>query len=139
MTLPQSKSSITCSSKKKASSDRINDEYTINNWPVSSPNEIHLHSIKDNYDVQQLPAYDVRNNLIHPSHYEEKLAGCTARVCFSIMHYLIKQKHVFNAIVKDITVVRPPMSIAPTTLKNILHQKKKKLMSSLFHSVSFFF
>jgi hypothetical protein len=110
----------------KNSSNTIDNEYNIEDWPVSLSNKIHLHAIKDNYDVQQLPTYDIKNNPIHPSDYEEKLAGSIARVCFSIVHYVIKQKHVFNALVKDITVICPPTSIAPTSLKHILHSPKKR-------------
>lgn len=100
-------------------------EYTIYDWPVSHANKIHLDEIKSTHDVQELPAYDVKNNLIHPSDYEEKIAGSIARVCFSIVHFEIKQRHIFNAIVKDITILRPPTNISPTTLKHILHPKKK--------------
>jgi hypothetical protein len=101
-------------------------EYTIHDWPVSEANEVHLDAIKASHDVQQLPTYDVKNNLIHPSDYEEKIAGAIARVCFSIIHFNIKQRHIFNAIVKDITILRPPTTISPTTLKHILHPKKKQ-------------
>ena len=68
----------------------------------------------------------MKGNPIHPSDYEQKLASSIARVCFSIIHYSIKQKHVFNAIVKDITILRPPTSMPPTTLKHILHPAKKR-------------
>ena len=63
--------------------------------------------------------------LISPLDYEEKLGGAIARVCFSIVHYLIKHKHVYNAIVRDITVMRPPTTIAAPSLKHILHPQKK--------------
>ena len=111
--------------EKKPHSNTTENDYNINNWPVPLSNELHLDALKDNYDVQEIPAYDVRGNPIHPSDYEEKLAGSIARVCFSITHYLIKQHHVFNALPKDINVLRPPTSIAPTTLKRILHPSTK--------------
>jgi hypothetical protein len=100
-------------------------EFTINDWPVPLANEFELDNIKSSHDVQQLPAYDIRGDPIHPSQYEEKLAGAIARVCFTLIHFDIKQKHVFNALVRDITVLRPPTTIASTTLKHILHPKKK--------------
>ena len=83
-------------------------EYTIHNWPVPVANEPYLDEIKSSHDVQEIPAYDIRNNLIHPTEYEEKLGGAIARVCFSIAHYTVKQKHIFNALVRDITVLRAP-------------------------------
>jgi hypothetical protein len=89
-------------------------------------NEPYLDDIKTTHDVQQLPAYDIRNNAINPSDYEEKLAGAVARVCFSIVHFVIKQRHIFNATVKDITVIRAPTTIPTMSLKHILHPKKKQ-------------
>ena len=102
-------------------------EYTIHNWPIPVTNEPYLESIKNSHEVNQLPAYDIRGNPIHPKEYEEKLAGAIARVCFTLLHFIIKQKHVFNALVRDITVLRPPSTITPTSLKHILHPKKNCL------------
>ena len=101
-------------------------EYNINNWPVPLSNEPYLDDIKSTHEVQQIPAYDIRSNSIHPTEYEEKLGGAIARVCFSLVHFVIKQKHVFNAVVRDITVLRPPSTMSPTSLKHILHPKKKQ-------------
>lgn len=98
----------------------------MDNWPVTATNETYLDTIKLTHDVHQIPAYDVKGNLIHPSEYENKLAGAIARICFSIVHYDIKQKHVFNAVVRDITILRPPTTIASTSLKHILHPNKKQ-------------
>ena len=110
-------------------------DFTIDNWPVSSSNDCHLDAIKASHVVQPLPAFDVRGYRIHPSEYEEKLAGAITRVCFSIVHFLIKQKHVYNAVVHDITVLRPPTTIinSSKSLKHILHPhlergKKMKAM-----------
>jgi hypothetical protein len=99
-------------------------EFKIHNWPVSENNEPYLNAIKSTHTVQQLPAYDIRGNTIHPLQYEEKLAGAVARVCFTVTHFDIKQKHVFNAVVRDISVLRPPSIITPTSLKRILHSHK---------------
>jgi hypothetical protein len=98
-------------------------EYTINNWPVSSSNVSYLEEIQDSHNVRRLPAYDIHGRLIQPSQYEEKLAGAIARVCFTLVHFSIKQKHIFNAVVRDITVVRPPTAIvsSSSSLKELLH------------------
>ena len=98
----------------------------MHNWAVSNTNEAYLDEIKTTHTVEQLPAYDINGNLIAPLDYEEKLAGSIARICFSVAHFHIKQKHIYNAYVKDITVVRPPTSIATTSLKHLLHPKKKQ-------------
>jgi hypothetical protein len=106
-------------------------EYNIHTWPVPVTNEIYLDEIKSTHDVRQIPAYNDKNKSIHPSEYEEHLAGSISRVSFSVVHYLIRQRHVFNATVRDITVLRPPSTIAPTSLKNILHPspaKKRRLV-----------
>ena len=98
----------------------------MKNWPVPLGNQPYLDEIKDTHNVQQLPAYNIRGDLIHPFNYEEKLAGAIIQVCFTIVHFHIKQqRHIFNALVRDITVLRPPTSIASTLLKRILHGKIK--------------
>jgi hypothetical protein len=73
-----------------------------------------------------MPAYDIKNNPINPSDYEEKLAGSIARVCFSIVHFYIRERHIFNAQLRDVTIVRPPSSITKKSLQHILHPKKKQ-------------
>ena len=98
----------------------------IDDWPVIPANEYELDSIKSSHYVQPLPAYDIRGNLIEPSLYKEKLAGAIARVCFTVIHYPIKQKHIFNALVRDITIIQPPTTIVRSSLKNILHPKPKQ-------------
>lgn len=54
----------------------------------SAYNEPYLDSLKLSDILQQLPAYDIRGDLIQPSDYEEKLAGAISQVCFSVIHYL---------------------------------------------------
>lgn len=111
--------------KNSTPTDNDDNRFTIYNWPVSSSNESYLDTIKATHNVQPLPAYDIRGKIIHPLEYEEKLAGAIARVCFTVVHYHIKEKHIFNALVQDITIVRPPTFISPpkSTLKKILHPK----------------
>ena len=101
-------------------------EYSIHDWPVSMRNQSDLDTIKSTHSVRQIPAYDVRENSINPIEYEEKLAGAICRVCFVLTHYLIKPRHFFNAVVRDITVLRPPSKVTPTSLKSILHPSKKR-------------
>ena len=117
---------LSSSPPEQTSSHHRLSDYNINNWPVPLANESYLEDIKTTHDVQQIPAFDIRNESIHPSDYEEKLAGAIARVCFSITHFIIKQKHVFNALVKDITIIRPPTTISTKSLKHVLHPKKKQ-------------
>jgi hypothetical protein len=87
----------------------------------------YLDEIKSSHKIHRLPAYDIHGHLIQPMEYEEKLAGAIARVCFTLVHFTIKQRHIFNAVVRDITVVRPPTSIIPSraSLKELLHHKIK--------------
>lgn len=100
-------------------------DISIEDWPVQPSNQPYLDEIKNSHNVQQIPAYDIRGDPIHPLQYEEKLAGAIVRVCFTMVHYLIKQKHIYNAIPHDITVLRPPTKISSpkTSLKRILHNK----------------
>ena len=118
--------SFSSSSSQSTSTHHDLSEFDINNWPVPLANEPYLEDIKSTHDVQQIPAFDIRNESVHPSEYEEKLAGAIARVCFLITHFIIKQKHVYNALVKDITIIRPPTTISTKSLKHVLHPKKKQ-------------
>ena len=77
----------------------------MRNWAVLSTNKAYLDEIRSTHSVEQLPTYDINANLIAPLDYEEKLAGSIARICFSIIHFNIKQKNIFNAYVKNITIV----------------------------------
>lgn len=101
-------------------------DYTINEWPINANNEPYLDAIKLSHTVFPIPAYDIKGALISPSDYEEKLGGAIAHVCFSIVHFFIRQRHIYNAIIRDITVMRPPTTIMAPTLKNVLHPKKGK-------------
>ena len=103
-------------------------EYDINNWPVNENNQVFLNAIKSSHMVRQLPAYDIKGNLINPIDYEEKLGGAITQVCFLIFYFLVKQKHIFNAVVQDITILCPPTMIVSSTssLKHILHPPCKK-------------
>jgi hypothetical protein len=77
-------------------------ESSIENWPVHGNNEVLLNAMKSSHSLHQLPAYNVNSDAIDPQQYEEKLAGAIAQVCFSIIHFFMKQKHIFNAVVRDI-------------------------------------
>jgi hypothetical protein len=89
---------------------------------------MYLEEIKPSFNVRQLPAYDIRGKLIHPSAYEEKLTGTIIHVCFPLIHFVIKQKHIYNAIARDITVVGAPTTItsSSSSVKEILHPERKK-------------
>ena len=101
----------------------LDESLTINNWPVQSSNNLYLDGIKSSHIINQLAAYDIKNNLIHPSQYEEKLAGTITRVCFSMVHYFMKERHIYKAIIQDITVLCPPTTISPSSLTHLLHPK----------------
>jgi hypothetical protein len=89
---------------------------------------MYLEEIKPSFNVRQLPAYDIRGKLIHPFAYKEKLVGAIVHVCFSLIHFVIKQKHIYNAIAHDITIVRAPTTItsSSSSIKEILYPKHKR-------------
>jgi hypothetical protein len=84
---------------------------------------MYLDSIKSTHIVHRIPAYDVKDDLVLPSEYQDKLAGSIAEVCFSIVHYHIRQaqKNVFNAVIRDMTILKPPVQVASTTSRQQLH------------------
>ena len=106
---------------------------SINNWPVSSSNQPYLNAMKSSHIVNHIWAYDIKDNLINPLDYQEKLASSIVEVFFSLIHFHIcqLQKNIFNAIVWDITVLRPPLQIASSSsghtqnLHSILQNRKK--------------
>ena len=100
--------------KKFQIPDNNDNNFTIDNWPVPTSNEPYLNELKDTHFIQRLPAYDIRGCLVHPLDYEEKLTGAVVCACFTIIHYMINKKHIFNAVVQDLTVLCPPTSISPS-------------------------
>ena len=118
-------------------------EYNIDNWPVNKNNQPFLDAIKSSHAIWQLSAYDIEGNLINPLDYEEKLGGAICHVCFLIFHSLVKQKHIFNAIIRDITILHPPTTIASSTSSFKTYspsplQKKQKITGSFFFLVVLF-
>jgi hypothetical protein len=108
-------------------------DISITNWPVSPSNQAYLDNIKSTHSVHRIRAYDVKDKLIDPLDYQDKLAGSIVEVFFSLVHFHIRQsqKNIFNAIVRDMTVLRPPLQIASSTsgqtrsLHSVLQNKKK--------------
>jgi hypothetical protein len=93
---------------KELSNNDKNDifqDYSINDWPLNASNKSYLNAMKSLHSICPIPPYDIRGHLISPLDYEEKLTGSIAHVCFSIVHFVIRQKHIYNAILHDITVM----------------------------------
>ena len=109
--------------------DKNNDlqieEYTIDDWLINPSNKSYLNAIKGSHCIHLIPAYNIKGTLIPPAKYEEKLAGAIVHVCFTIVHFIIKHKHIYNAVVRDISIIRPPTTISTATLRNVLHPNKK--------------
>lgn len=112
-------------------SNKYCPDYPINDWPVSSASQPCLDDIKTSHIINQIPAYDIRDIPIAPTDYQEKLAGSIVEVYFMMAHFHIQQsqKNIFNAIVRDITILRPPLQLSLSTsrwgLHSALHDCKK--------------
>jgi hypothetical protein len=89
------------------------------------------------FNNYQPTIYEATLSSVHALQYEEKLG-----VTEVLSHVYASQSptstskilNVFNDIVRDITVLRPPSTITPTYLKCILHSSKKKKNISLKYS-----
>jgi hypothetical protein len=111
--------------------NRFFSDFPIKDWPVSISNRPFLNNVKSSHVVRRIPAFDIRNEAISPSDYQDKLAGSIVQVCFALVHYHIRQsqKNIFNAMIRELTVLRPPLHIVSSTLtqlRSVFHSHKKE-------------
>ncbi|KAJ6525698.1 hypothetical protein B0H19DRAFT_1276052 [Mycena capillaripes] len=70
------------------------DDFDISNWPVKSEAaKMALNSMTTTHRVTQLPAYDLRGNLIEPSEYVASLRGAIVRATIILKHWNITGKN----------------------------------------------
>ena len=71
----------------------------MHNWAVPTTNEAYLDEIKSTHTVEQLPMISIEISL--PPLIMKKNSQAPSLESSSIAHFNIKQKHIFNAYVKD--------------------------------------
>jgi hypothetical protein len=72
-----------------------------------------LEDLTSTHNVCPLPAYDTDYGLIPPLEYESKLKGALVEVHMVFCHHRIKnaKRDVFNAILRQLTVLSPPAAM----------------------------
>lgn len=73
----------------------------------------HLQDLASTHKICPLPAYDGNHGLIPPLEYESKLKGALVEVHMAFCHRRIKnaKRDVFNAILRQLTVLSPPVAM----------------------------
>ncbi|KAG2748657.1 hypothetical protein P692DRAFT_20732882, partial [Suillus brevipes Sb2] len=63
--------------------------------------------------------YDIDRQLIPPTQYESKLCGAVVEVHFAFFHHHIRKskRHIFNAVLRELIVLRPPSNMPSSPLK----------------------
>ncbi|KAG1722366.1 hypothetical protein EDD22DRAFT_935595 [Suillus occidentalis] len=97
----------------------LGSEFEISNWPVADRCKGHLADLAQTHIVNPLPAYDTDHQLIPPTQYESKLCGTVVEVHFAFFHHHIQRskRHIFNAVLRELIVLRPPSNMPSSLLK----------------------
>ncbi|KIM65343.1 hypothetical protein SCLCIDRAFT_113180 [Scleroderma citrinum Foug A] len=99
-------------------------------WPVAECCEPELQKLLSTHDICPLPAYNLKEEMIPPSQYHEKLKGAIVEVHFALGHYFIKKtkRHIFNAILRKLIVLHRPTELPSSPYKHLCisaHTPKK--------------
>jgi hypothetical protein len=89
------------------------------NWPVAERCKPQFEDLMQTHTINPLPAYDLDRKLIPPAQYESKLCGAVVEVHFAFFHHHIRssKRHIFNAVLRDMIVLRPPSNMPSSPLK----------------------
>jgi hypothetical protein len=96
-----------------ATTDSLSSDFDIATWPVADRCKGHLQDLRSTHNVCPLPAYDTDHSLIPPLEYESKLKGALVEVHMAFFHHRVKnaKRDVFNAILRQLTVLSPPAAM----------------------------
>ncbi|KAG2087595.1 hypothetical protein BD769DRAFT_1680709 [Suillus cothurnatus] len=95
------------------STNSLSSDFDISTWPVANRCRGRLEDLTSTHNVCPLPAYDTDHGLIPPLEYESKLKGALVEVHMAFCHHRIKnaKRDVFNAILRQLTVLSPPAAM----------------------------
>ncbi|KAJ6559049.1 hypothetical protein DFH09DRAFT_517339 [Mycena vulgaris] len=96
--------------------DEVPPEFTIGQWPVISDEARKaLAEMKSTHRAIRLEAFDAKEYIIPPSHYQTQLPGALAQIKFTLSHWNIRQRasDVFNADIWHIRILDPPLPTLP--------------------------
>ncbi|KAG1890684.1 uncharacterized protein F5891DRAFT_986837 [Suillus fuscotomentosus] len=95
------------------STNSLSSDFDIATWPVADRCKGHLQDLRSTHNVCPLPAYDTDHSLIPPLEYESKLKGALVEVHMAFFHHRVKnaKRDVFNAILRQLTVLSPPAAM----------------------------
>ncbi|KIK77994.1 hypothetical protein PAXRUDRAFT_834770 [Paxillus rubicundulus Ve08.2h10] len=101
--------------------ENLGPEFSMETWPVAKWCQSQLQGLLPTHDICPLPAYEEDGSLIQPRQYESKLRGALVEVHMSFCYHHIKilKKHVFNAIPRQLIVLRPPAALPSNPFKRL--------------------
>ncbi|KAK7045507.1 hypothetical protein VNI00_007339 [Paramarasmius palmivorus] len=106
--------------------ESLKEEWNLENMPCSGEDSseerrrlVENPSMRQRYELNLLPAYDIDGKPIAPPDYERNLKGATVKVMFTVSRWLITKggdrRYVFNANVEAIWVLSRPIKAKPNT------------------------
>ncbi|KAI5982958.1 hypothetical protein EDD15DRAFT_2202440 [Pisolithus albus] len=104
-------------------STTTDDPYSFEKWPLTRErNRAELVRLKHSHILHPVPAYDLNNDLLHPTTYRRCLRGAIVEIRFTLTHWSIAstKRDVYGAVMKAIRILVPPV-VSPTA------SKKRKL------------
>jgi hypothetical protein len=75
--------------------------------------------MKNTHRAAPLAAYDMHDQLIHPTSYRQRLQGALVEIHFELSHSGFKGKDTYTADIHSIRVVRLPQSTATTQKRRL--------------------
>ncbi|KIJ09216.1 hypothetical protein PAXINDRAFT_17684 [Paxillus involutus ATCC 200175] len=99
--------------------ENLGPEFSMETWPVAERCQLQLQELLPTHDICPLPAYEEDRSPIPPRQYESKLRGTLVEVHMSFCYHHIKKskKHIFNAIPRQLIVLRPPAALPNSPFK----------------------
>ncbi|KAI6025248.1 hypothetical protein PISMIDRAFT_11508 [Pisolithus microcarpus 441] len=95
------------------------DPYSFERWPLTKErNRAQLLALKHSHHLRPVPAYDLNNDLLHPSTYRRCLQGAIVEVHFTMSHWSIAstKRDVYGGLIKLIRILVPAV-VSPSAGK----------------------
>lgn len=104
-------------------SSSTDDPYSFQLWPLTKEiTRTELLTLQSSHRLCPVPAYDLENNLLHPSTYQRCLQGAIVEIHFTLSHWSIAtaKRDVYGGLIQLIRILVP---VVPSSTVG----KKRKL------------
>jgi hypothetical protein len=101
----------------------IESDIDTSTWPVHDRCKGELEQITGTHHVIPIPAFSLKGKRVPPDQYQQRLSGAIVEVRFGMTHHYIKRskRSVFSAVVRELTILRPPINVINSPIKKRPH------------------